>query len=69
MKRTPCRGCRERRVGCHIAGRCPAWDRYQAEVAAHEADRRRQKASAILWGEYVCGRKAAAARKERGHHE
>ena len=39
---SPCRGCRRRAPGCHNGDTCPAWGRYQAALAAYNAQHRAQ---------------------------
>lgn len=61
----PCRGCSDRRVGCHDTAICPRWADYQAAHRAYLDDGMDAWKRGELLGEYTRRKQTQIARKNR----
>lgn len=64
----PCKRCHRRRPGCHNAEYCSKWEKYTADKARYDAERKRIQADYVLTQHYIADRVTTITRINRNHH-
>ena len=65
---SPCRDCKDRRMGCHNEAACTQWAAYLKRMEAQNASVRRERQTEQMMDAYNKDRLRKARKRGRGRH-